>query len=452
MNTPPGQRALEQALRSSLTRQAGTVAEHSDPYGATLRRIHRARRRRRNTAAGALALTTALTTVLTLVLVRPATPHDPGDRVTTVLTTRRTGPDWPARGELAGDPTLLTALRTRLGDPGARVLYAGDRAGHRVIVAVSPKNPAMGGTVILYGTAGTPVEALRADPQPPNMTGRDGIAWISADPDHTLIVLGPPRTTAVKISPSVTYRSDGTPTRRTRTLRTDDGLILTPVPDAAPGHVAIKIRLGERFGEPVPLGWPTSQHEDPAFRPDLTRAAAAAEGHVDREQAQGLLWGLGALATPPWRLTYRYLWGGPLGAGRDALIATVSGPETPTFLAVQTTYTAPDGSTTTDRLGRPAGDLSQPVGWTTDLGGSPAAAVRVPNGAGVRVELREGNRTIATASADATGLALFSPPGLSRERLRACGYRVLGAGGKVLHRGGLDIGDLHTAVLGGSDW
>ncbi|MFI7532872.1 hypothetical protein [Streptosporangium sp. NPDC049376] len=193
------------------------------------------------------------------------------------------------------------------------------------------------------------MEALRADPQPPNMTGRDGIAWISADPDHTLIVLGPPRTTAVKISPSVTYRSDGTPTRRTRTLRTDDGLILTPVPDAAPGHVAIKIRLGERFGEPAPLGWPTSQHEDPAFRPDLTRAAAAAEGHVDREQAQGLLWGLGALVT-------------------------------------------------------------------------------------------------------GTGLALFSPPGLSRERLRACGYRVLGAGGKVLHRGGLDIGDLHTAVLGGSDW
>ncbi|MER7206636.1 SigE family RNA polymerase sigma factor [Streptosporangium sp. NPDC000239] len=235
------------------------------------------------------------------------------------------------------------------GDPGARVLYAGDRAGHRVIVAVSPRNPAMGGTVILYGTAGTPVEALRADPQPPNMTGRDGIAWISADPDHTLIVLGPPRTTAVKISPSVTYRSDGTPTRRTRTLRTDDGLILTPVPDAAPGHVAIKIRLGERFGEPVSLGWPTSQHEDPAFRPNLTRAAAAAEGHVDREQAQGLLWGLGALAT-------------------------------------------------------------------------------------------------------ATGLALFSPPGLSRERLRACDYRVLGAGGKILHRGGLDIGDLHTAVLGGSDW
>ncbi|MEV8632886.1 hypothetical protein AB0395_14635 [Streptosporangium sp. NPDC051023] len=180
----------------------------------------------------------------------------------------------------------------------------------------------------------------------------------------------------------------------------------------------------------------------------------AAPGHVDLEQARGLLQGLGALATPPWRLTYRYLWGGSLGSRRDAIVAIVSGPGTPTFLAVQTTYTAPDGSTEQDRLGRLAGDSSRPVGWTTTVGGSSdfaTAAVYVPGGAGTGVELREGGRTIAIATADATGLAVFSP-GLPQERLRRCEYRVLDAAGKVVHRGGLDLGALYAAVMGGSDW
>ncbi|MEV7006046.1 hypothetical protein [Streptosporangium sp. NPDC051022] len=445
MTTP-----LEDGLRQTFASRAATVPEHTDPYGATLRRVRRTRRRRRAAAGGALALTVAL------VLVNPVVSRGTDSRPATTTVRERTGPDWPARGSLAGDTALLATLRARLGDPEARILYAGDRDGRRVVVAVSPKNPAMGGTVVLYGDAGTPVEDLDLGTESPMAggSGREAVVWISADDDHPLVVLGPPQMTAVKISPFVSYRADGTPVRHTRTLRADQGLLLTTLPDAKLGHAAIRIRLGERFERPMSLGWTISYDENPAFHPALTRAAAAAAGHVNVEQARGLLQGLGTLATPPWRLTYRYLWGGSLGSRRDALVATVSGPGTPTFLAVQTTYTSSDGSTEQQRLGRLAGDLSRPVGWTTAVGGSPdsaTAAVYVPGGAGSRVELRDGARTIAVEPADATGLAVFSP-GLPEERLRACEYRVLNAKGEVVHRGRLDLGALYTAVTGNSDW
>ncbi|GAA3117296.1 hypothetical protein [Streptosporangium carneum] len=449
MTTP-----MEDRLRQTFAARAATVPEHADPHAAILRRIRRTRRRHRTLLGGALALTAVLG------LTAPAILRDAALWPDTVLVQGRNAPDWPIRGSLAADTALLDAVRTRLDDPDTRILYAGDRAGHRVVVAISPRKRSMSGALVLYGEAGAPVGEL--DEQEPFVAGGSGakdsevIAWFSAEGDSPLLVLGSPRMTSVRISPSVAYRPDGTPARVTRTLRTDEGLLLTTVPDAKPGQAEIKIPLWESSERPLRLPWriSTSHDEDASFRADVARAAGAATGHVKTEQAAGLLYSLGSLVTPHPRLTYRYLWGGSLGPGRDALIATVSGPGTPTFLAVQTTRTAPDGSSEQERLGRvvETPDLSRPIGWTTALTGPrDSAAVYVPGGAGSRVELRDGARTIAAGTADATGFALFSP-GLPQERLRACEYRVLNAEGEVTHRGRLDLGDLSRAVLGGPDW
>ncbi|RCG29103.1 hypothetical protein DQ384_22470 [Sphaerisporangium album] len=445
---------LESRLRRTLASQAERIPGDPDPYPAVARRIGRARRNRR------AALAAALVAVVALGAGVPAGLRA-RDRTDIAAVESPSLLDWPTRGSLAGDARFLAGVRARLAGSNVHVLFAGDGGGRRlVLVAVGHDTAAYGW--VLYGAAGTPADRLEQEEVfGPSSLGRERapIVWFGPEQGNVLLVVGPPRMTAVKVLSSISYPADGTPVPRPRVVPADHGAVLLAVPDARPGRLFVKPRIGDMYLSATEPAWSLDSTADPAFWDRVDKDAASAR--VVAADARGLMHGLGAIATPPERLTYRFLWGGSLGHRRTALVATFSGPDTPTFLVIQTTYTHPDGSTEQDRLGRALWDPEEakaPVGWTTVTGeksnddSAPAtAAVYVPGRPGTRVELWDGETRFAAGTTGPEGVAVF-PTGVPRSRLRTFEYHVFSDAGTVFHRAELGLGDLSTAVVGPRDW
>ncbi|GII63377.1 hypothetical protein Skr01_34620 [Sphaerisporangium krabiense] len=448
---------IESGLRETFASRANRIPDHPDPYAAVAGRMARVRRHRRAAVAA-----TAAAVVLAGVGV-PAGLHA-RDR-TSVSAERQGLLNWPARGSLAHDQRLLDGVRVRFTGSAARVLFAGETAGRRMVVVVVGDERAAYG-LVLTGLAGAPADRLEQEQLFGSRSAGPGdddpLIWFDPGQKNLLLVLGPPRMSAVKVRPRLSFHPDGSPAApRVLEYPVDQGVFFSAVPDAVPEQLSVKTRLDSRYSGAMPPSYSLSYRSDLTFWDKVDNAAEAASGGLASAEARGLLYGLGTIGTPPETLTYRFVWGGSLGGRRRALIAMVRGHTTPRFLIVQTTYTAPDGSTEQDRLGRAIRDetpLDEPVGWTTVTGqashddSSPAtAAVYVPGRAGARVELWDEDDRAATRTTGPDGVAVFETA-VPRSRLRTYEYRVLSAGGAVVHRGRLDLGDLYSAVAGPGDW
>ncbi|GAB3967891.1 hypothetical protein GCM10029978_036250 [Actinoallomurus acanthiterrae] len=447
---------LEDELRATFSARAESVPTVPDPYPATARRIVRARRRRRAVVAGALAVSAVLAVGV------PAGLDHLGGRVGAMSARHGDALRWPLRGSLAGDKAFLGALREDAlrrhphGDM-VHVLYAQDDGRRRIAVVVTVRGRSARGDV-LYGPSGAAPRALKED----NLFADDSvpldpepIIWFAGG-TGPLLILGPPTMTEVKVSPAIARHKDGTPYRVVRTIPADQGAVLTDVPGAQPAQVSVKFRIDGRYGDAQDVPYTMTAENAPGYWPAVGKAAARATGHVDTEQARGLLDGTaGYFGLPGDRLGYRLWWGARLPNGVDALVATVRLPSGPEIRVVQNTYTEKGGSSTTDRYAVRMGDAAdaqRPIGWTAT---TPQAfpgdqehaigAVYVPGRSGARVELWSDGTMLTAGRTDATGLATFEV-GIAADRLRTCEYHVLDDKGRIVARGRLDLPKLETAL------
>ncbi|GAA4629146.1 hypothetical protein GCM10023196_048630 [Actinoallomurus vinaceus] len=453
---------LEDELRATFSARAESVPTAPDPYPATARRIARARRRRRASVAGALAVTAVLAVGV------PAGLHGLAVRDGSLSARHGGALSWPLRGSLAHDRAFLGALREEAlrrdhsGDM-AYVLYAHDDGRHRVAVVVTVRGRSARGSVWLGASGDGPRamkdnslfgdDSLPLDPEP--------IVWFAGG-TGPLLVLGPPTMTDVKVSPAIAHREDGTPYREVRTVRADQGAVLTDVPGARLGQLSVKFRIGARYSEAQDVPYTLSRNNSPAYWPAVGKAVAQAAGHVDAEQARGLLDGTaGYFGLTGDQLTYRFWWGDRLPGGVDALVATIRVPSEPEIRVIQDTYRFKDGTTDQERYAvrvRDAADAQRPIGWTPAVDKPlpedqkpTLGAVYVPNGAGVRVELWNHGTMMMAARAGATGLATFSPR-LSTEELHGCEYHVVDGAGKIVARGGFGQPDLDFTLGRNVPW
>jgi hypothetical protein len=122
MNTP-----VEDDLRATLARHAGTVPVRSDPYDLVTERVAIDRRRR--------IVAAAITTALVIIAGVLSTP------MVSKLSSPEFAPaslpaDWPVRGELAKDPGVVPFIeknyKGRVED--VHLLYAGDIGGRRYVL------------------------------------------------------------------------------------------------------------------------------------------------------------------------------------------------------------------------------------------------------------------------------------------------------------------------------
>ncbi|MEV0405550.1 hypothetical protein [Actinoallomurus sp. NPDC050550] len=447
---------LEDELRATFSARAESVPTVPDPYPATARRIVRARRRRRAVVAGALAVSAVLAVGV------PAGLDHLGGRVGAMSPRHGDALRWPLRGSLAHDQAFLKALREDAlrrhpHTDMVRVLYAHDDGRRRVAVVVTVRGRSARGDV-LYGPSGAAPRALKED----NLFADDSvpldpepIIWFAGG-TGPLLILGPPAMTEVKVSPAIAQHKDGTPYRVVRTIPTDQGAVLTDVPGARPAQVSVKFRIDGRYGDAQDVLYTMTEENAPGYWPAVGKAAAQAAGHVDAEQARGLLDGTaGYFGLPGDRLGYRLWWGTRLPGGVDALVATIRLPSGPEIRVVQDTYTYKDGSVSQDRSAvrvRDAADAQRPIGWT--VAADPTfpedqqqalGAVYVPGRSGARVELWSNSTMLTAGRTDATGLATFQV-GIAADRLRTCDYHVLDDKGKIVAHGGLGLPTLETAL------
>ncbi|MEV5748927.1 hypothetical protein AB0L00_14015 [Actinoallomurus sp. NPDC052308] len=448
---------LEDELRATFAARAESVPPGPDPYPATARRVVRARRRRRAVAAGALAVSAVL------LVGAPAGIRQLADRPGPASGRHADALSWPLRGSLAGDKAFLGTLseealrRQRWGDM-VHILYAQDDGRRRVAVVVTVRGRSARGSV-WHGPSGAEPRAMKDD----SLFADDSVpldpepmVWYAGG-TGPLLVLGPPAMTDVKVSPAIAQREDGTAYRVVRTVHADRGAVLTDVPGVRPWQLAVEFRIGGRYGRAQQVPYTTDSENSSAYWPAVGRAAAKATGHVDAEQARGLLDGTaGYFGLVGERLTYRFWWGDRLPGGADALVATLRVPSGPEIRVVQDTYTDRDGSTTQDRYAvrmRDDADARRPIGWVTTAAQNfpeeeehATGAVYVPDGAGVRVELWNHETMVTAARTGTTGLAVFQTR-LPAAELGGCEYRVLDGKGKIVAKGRLGLPDLET-VLG----
>ncbi|MCO6004881.1 hypothetical protein NE236_07800, partial [Actinoallomurus purpureus] len=308
---------LEDELRETFAARARSVPTDPDPYPATVRRIVRARRRRRAVVAGALAVSAVLAVGAPTALRGLASRGGP-------MSARHDDAlHWPLRGSLAGDKAFLgalseEALRRDHGGDIEHVLYAHDDGRHRVAVVVTGRGRSAG-TTVWQGASGAAPRAMDDESLMADSSRPDPIVWYVGD-TGPLLVLGPPTMTDVKVSPAIAHDKNGTAYRVVRTVRTDHGAVLTDVPGARLGQLSVKFRIGGRYSEAQDVQYAVKKENSAAYRPAVDKAVTQAAGHVDAEQARGLL-----DATADYfgltgeRLSYRFWWGDRLPDGGDAL-------------------------------------------------------------------------------------------------------------------------------------
>ncbi|MFQ6171495.1 hypothetical protein ACK8HX_07810 [Oryzobacter sp. R7] len=190
---------------------------------------------------------------------------------------------WPARGPLADDPGVRALVRLP-GQPPARVLWAGDVADRRVVVAAKQGNVALDGTEVLLwtGRRGAPTSTLGVTGLA--MPGTYGVADLvtlaigddpepGAVPTTLLVVLGRPDLAAVGVSRRVRPDPDGEVVRVFDDLGLREGIGTTVLTGAVPGA----LRIRHRYEELQPASTHSVRTEvDDAGTPDTAWFAAGA--------------------------------------------------------------------------------------------------------------------------------------------------------------------------------
>jgi hypothetical protein len=127
---------------------------------------------------------------------------------------------WPTRGSLASDTAFVAAANERLatGDQN-HVLYAGEVAGRRVVVAWSVSTATDSRTEQLHlgvAPSGAPAEDLVTSVAEGTQASEDvALARLGMRPDSPLLVLTTPATRSGEVSESARVNSDGSVTRTT---------------------------------------------------------------------------------------------------------------------------------------------------------------------------------------------------------------------------------------------
>jgi hypothetical protein len=217
--------SIESQLREALSARADEVAGSvTDPYARVSDAIAVDRRRRRTAVVAGVAAVAAVAVAIpslsgglgrdTTTPARKTTQVVPGpaDPRWSLMST------WPTRGSLASDTDFVAAANERLatGDQN-HVLYAGEVAGRRVVVAWSVSTSTDSRTEQLHlGIApiGAPAEDLVTSVAEGARASEDvALARLGMRPDSPLLVLTTPATRSGQVSESAKVNVDGSVTR-----------------------------------------------------------------------------------------------------------------------------------------------------------------------------------------------------------------------------------------------
>lgn len=251
------------------------LADHADPPDAValVGERHRQVRRRSvvlgaGAALGAAAVAAwGLDAVATGAAVEAAPlPPGPGDAVWAMTSS------WPARGRLATDDGVGALVASA--SPRARLLYADDLAGRRVVVAATADASGAGGTLarMWTGPRGADAASLTAaDLVRDRVTFMDDVlpVAVEAGPDDedgagAVLLLARPTVLEASYSPVVTYASSGDAGRRWTEVRLTDGIATVPLRGPLPP--AFRVRLDGYDAGPLgvtPLGLPSPDPSAP---------------------------------------------------------------------------------------------------------------------------------------------------------------------------------------------
>jgi hypothetical protein len=266
----PAEWALDRDLAEALDL---LLSATTDPPDAAALVGERRRRVRRRTVVlgtgGALAAAAAGAFVLEAVAAGAASeaaplPPGPGDPVW--ITAR----SWPARGALATDGQVAALVDSA--SPRARLLFADDVAGRRVVVAAAAGTSGTSGTVVRLwaGPRGAAPRTLTAvDLVRDRVAFLDDVVPLAVDagPDDeggAVLLLARPTVLEAQYSPLVRYSPTGDVGRRWSVRRLDDGVAVLAL--GGPLPPAFRVRLDGYDGAPLgatPLGLPSPARSAP---------------------------------------------------------------------------------------------------------------------------------------------------------------------------------------------
>ena len=282
----PADHRLEDDLADLVHRLAGTAPEPPDPSAIVAERSRRVRRRSL-LAGGAVAAAAGAAGWAAFGRERgaatagpaasstptPAGPDDPA-----WATTRR----WPPRGALATDFGIQSLMVRKA--PGARLLYADEVHGVRVVVATDSSSDGAGapGTPLRVwsGAAGVPADQLTEVPlgYPGIFEVEDAVALGVPHPTGAVVLaLTRPTLDRAEVSPVVRPTPEGEVERDWSPVPLDAGIgaVLLPQP---PGPAA-RVRCGGYDGPlPRPSTWDVQWDPGLTQREAVTADVAAATG------------------------------------------------------------------------------------------------------------------------------------------------------------------------------
>lgn len=362
-----------------------TLAERADELGAgadvdawpgVLRARQQARRRRRR-SAGATALAVVAVLLLAGGLTALRGSGTPGDGGAVALL------QWPARGALAQDAGYLSAARTRiarLGGGVGRVLYAGDVADTRVVMAVDadcPGSCSRPSVSVWTSTRGAPAGRLRAAGRATVAGGTAALVWMRPDPRGVspwLVVTGgsvptptgspgqaelTQTTYAIEVSAEPLYSPAGTVRRTWLPRAVQDGVASGSVGYRSAPTLRVRVdRVPERLGrsdivggqdvrpERIYAGGPQLVDRSSMPRPDPVAirgtydlaAGQAVGADVAAITPDAVTATLGSIArqhgVPIEQVAVTRSWYGPVDDGVDAFLVVARLPDRATVLSV----------------------------------------------------------------------------------------------------------------------
>ncbi|MBM6401508.1 hypothetical protein [Phycicoccus sonneratiae] len=281
---PAADHRLDADLADLAHALARALPEPPDPAGLVVDRARRVRRRALVAGAGGLLLAggvgwVAVRDGLGADPVRPSpqTPTTAGPDDAAWGTTTR----WPARGGLADD-LGVQALVARAG-AGVRLLWAGEVADLRVVVAATPDHPPTSTAVRAWsGPPGTVAERLVEVPTSfDTILGVEDVVVLGLDRPGgaLLLVLTRPTERSAAFSPVVRPTPAGSLEREYTAVALADGVGTMLLPE--PWGTAGRVRCAEYDGGPLtPRAWDRTRSGGPGSGPlaDLVALVASSTG------------------------------------------------------------------------------------------------------------------------------------------------------------------------------
>ncbi|MBR7741918.1 hypothetical protein KC207_01255 [Phycicoccus sp. BSK3Z-2] len=193
---------------------------------------------------------------------------------------------WPVRGTLAGDAAVQGLARTA--GPTARVVYADDVEGARVVVAALPgPRPGITSVRVWAGTVGAPAAQLTPIPYRNDRTETEDVLTIGVPHPvgAVLLVLIRPTERAAYFSPEVRVSRAGSVERGFRSVLLEDGVGHLRRDD--PWGVAARVRVGEHDGPVLfPEAWGDLPSVVAASGPRTLRALVASATGVPESRLE----------------------------------------------------------------------------------------------------------------------------------------------------------------------